>query len=124
MKSRTPDTCYFDGQCGLCQGTVRWLRALDVLGRLRFEDMTAVDPVALPVDWATAMRGMPMRTGDGRVLVGLAAVRRALMQTPMGALAAWVLYVPGISWLAARGYDGLARRRRRECRWDQGLAAS
>lgn len=115
MTTRTPDTCYFDGQCGLCQGTGRVLRRLDVLGRLQFEDMTAVDPARLPVPWETAMRGMPMQTGDGRVLVGFSAVRRALVQTPLGALAAWVLYVPGVSWVGTRVYNGMARRRRRAC---------
>ena len=35
-----PDTCYFDGQCGLCRRTTRLLRRLDWLGNLRFRDMT------------------------------------------------------------------------------------
>ena len=36
------DTCYFDGQCGMCRRTVRILHALDWFGRLEIKDMTAV----------------------------------------------------------------------------------
>jgi len=46
--------------------------------------------------------------------VGFAAVRRALAQT-VGAPVAWVLYVPGISFLAERVYRVIARNRRRSC---------
>lgn len=106
------DTCFYDAQCGLCRRTVRVLRALDWLRRLEFVDMNrAAD---LPVDPALAMQGMPMRTAGGRVLVGLPAVRRALMQTPLGASLAWALYLPGVSAVADRVYRWVAVHRRRD----------
>lgn len=108
------DTCYYDGQCGLCRRSVTWLRRLDWLGRLRFADMTAVPPSELPVDPAEAMRGMPMRTADGRVLVGFRAVRRALSQTPLGAPAAWAMYLPLVSTLGEQVYRLIALNRRRD----------
>jgi predicted DCC family thiol-disulfide oxidoreductase YuxK len=92
---------------------VRWLRRLDWLGRLEFKDMTLV-PGELPVDMDVAMTGMPMRTRDGRVLVGFEAVRRALLQTPLGAPAALLLYVPGVSQLGAGVYRRVATNRRRD----------
>ncbi|MFN0132685.1 MAG: thiol-disulfide oxidoreductase DCC family protein [Phycisphaerales bacterium] len=108
------DVCYYDGDCGLCQGTVRVLRGLDWLGRLEFRDMLA--EADLPVALEEAMRGMPMRTREGRVLVGYPAVRRALAQTPVGLLPGLLMYVPGLAWIGSRVYGEIARRRGRRCR--------
>ncbi len=109
----TRDTCYYDGRCGLCQRSRRALTSLDWLGRLHFEDMTQVPPSQLPVPMETAMLGMPMRTRDGRALVGLPAVRRALLQTPLGCLPAFILYIPGISHLSRMVYRYIATHRPR-----------
>ncbi len=107
------DTCYYDGQCGMCQRTRRVLMALDWLGRLEFQDMTRVASGTLPVAMDVAMRGMPMRTRGGAVLVGFPAVRRALLQTPVGCAPALLLYVPGISHVATVVYRHLAENRAR-----------
>ncbi len=107
------DTLYFDGQCGLCQRSVRVLRALDWLDRLAFEDMTRVPERDLPVPIDAAMRGIPMRTRDGRSLVGFPALRRALRQTPVGFLPALALFIPGISTLGRAVYDRIAANRAR-----------
>lgn len=108
------DTCYYDGRCGLCRRSTRVLRALDWLGTLAFVDLTAVPPGELPVDPDTALRGMPMRTADGRVLVGFPAVRRALGRTPLGALPALVLHLPGLAELADAAYRRVAAGRARD----------
>ena len=108
------DTCYFDGACGLCRRSTRTLRRLDWLHRLEFRDMTRVPASELPVPMETAMRGMPMRTRCGRILVGFAAVRRALAQTPLGAPWAWLLYVPGVDAVGAAAYRRIALRRGRD----------
>lgn len=107
------DTLYFDGQCGMCRRSVRILLALDWLGRLEAQDLTAVPESELPVPIDAAMRGIPMRTRTGGTLVGFPAIRRALVQTPLGALPGLVLYLPGISRLGRVAYDAIARRRRR-----------
>ena len=104
--------CYYDGLCGLCTGWARFFGRLDWLGRLEMVDLTRASDEALPVSRETAMRGMPVRTRGGRVLVGFAAVRYALRQTPIGVVPGWVLMVPGISWLGRVGYDWFAARRR------------
>ena len=114
--NRTPrDTCFYDGQCGFCRRSTRTLRRLDWLGRLEFQDQTAIPESALPVPLETALKGMPMRTRRGRVLVGFPAIRRALLQTPIGLLPACLLYIPGLSHLAAIAYNAIARRRARDC---------
>jgi len=107
-------TCYYDGACGLCRGSVRFLGRLDWLDRLRFEDLTALRDEDLPVPRESAMRGMPATTADGRALVGLDAVRAAMLQTPAGFIPAMVLYVPGIAHLARAVYNRVARSRARD----------
>jgi predicted DCC family thiol-disulfide oxidoreductase YuxK len=107
------DTLYYDGLCGLCQRSTRILRALDWLGRLRFEDMTKVPENELPVPMDAAMRGIPMRTRDGRTLVGFPALRRALVQTPPGCLAGLLLSLPVISHLGRAVYSRVAAGRSR-----------
>ncbi|MFM9995436.1 MAG: thiol-disulfide oxidoreductase DCC family protein [Phycisphaerales bacterium] len=110
----TRDTCYYDGRCGLCRRSVRWLRRLDWLGCLVYADMNAVPRAELPYPIEEAMRGMPMRTRNGGRLIGFPAVRRALIQTPLGALGAWALYLPGVSHLGAIVYRHVAINRRRD----------
>lgn len=107
------DTCYFDGRCGLCRRTTRWLRRLDWLGRLEFRDFTA-HPGELPVPMESALRGMPMRTREGRVLNGFDAVRRAAAQTPLGCLPSLLLYVPGVAHAGRWAYGVIAANRARE----------
>jgi predicted DCC family thiol-disulfide oxidoreductase YuxK len=107
------DTLYYDGLCGLCRRSTRILRAIDWLGRLRFEDMTKVPEEELPVPIDAALQGIPMRTRDGRTLVGFPALRRALLQTPLGCLPALLLYLPGISTLGRSVYAKVAAGRRR-----------
>ena len=109
-----PDVCYYDGRCGLCRGTTRWLRRLDWLDRLEIRDMNAVSAEELPVPIERAAEGMPMRTSDGRALIGFPAVRRALRATPIGSLPAALLYLPGVSHVARYMYGYVAIRRRRD----------
>jgi predicted DCC family thiol-disulfide oxidoreductase YuxK len=108
------DVIFYDGACGMCRRSTRWLSRLDWLGRLDIRDLTRVAPEELPVDQDAAMRGMPMRTRGGRVHVGFPAVRRALAQTPLGLLPALILYLPGVSRAGRAVYDRIAANRSRE----------
>ena len=100
----------------MCRTSCRWLARLDWLDRLAFADMAVSRD--LPVDLATAMRGIPMRTAEGKVLVGFEAVRRALVQTPAGVAPALLLYVPGIATIGrvVYGRSAASRRRSAACR--------
>lgn len=111
------DTCFYDGLCGMCRRTTRILRAVDFLGRLSFVDLTSVPEAELPVDIATALRGMPMRTRSGRTLVGFPAVRRAMAQTLLAPLA-WPMYIPVLNWISGAVYRHIAANRRRACAID------
>ena len=109
----TKDILYYDGACGMCTRTTGVLRKLDWLSRLEFRDMIKVPIEELPVSMEQAMLGIPMRTRRSKAMVGYPAVRRALLQTPLGFLPALLLYVPGISHLARAQYDRIARNRAR-----------
>ncbi|MCP9874360.1 thiol-disulfide oxidoreductase DCC family protein [Synechococcus sp. Cruz CV-v-12] len=116
MPPTPPDTCYYDGMCGLCQRSRGILVSLDWFGALRFVDQTQLPIERLPVPLDAALAGMPMVTAEGRVLVGYAAVRRAFIRTPLGVLTGWPLYLPGLSWVGQRVYGVIARNRKRECK--------
>jgi hypothetical protein len=77
--------------------------------------MLRVEPGLLPVPIEAAMQGMPMRTWDGRVLIGFPAVRRALRRTPLGCLPASLLYLPGLAQVGKWAYGIIARNRGRQC---------
>ena len=113
MGEPSRDTLYFDGACGLCVRSTRVLRALDWLGRLEFRDQNTIPDGALPVARDAAMQGIPMRTRDGRTLVGYPATRRALLQTPLGCLSALVMYLPGVSHIGRSVYGRVAANRGR-----------
>jgi predicted DCC family thiol-disulfide oxidoreductase YuxK len=115
MPPTPPDTCFYDGLCGLCQRSRRVLEALDWFGALRFVDQTQVPPERLPVPLDAALAGMPMVTSGGQVLVGYPAVRRAFARTPLGMILAWPLYVPGLAHLGNLLYQHIAKNRTRSC---------
>jgi hypothetical protein len=94
---------------------MRVIHALDWLGRIDVQDLTKVPPQDLPVSLDAAMRGIPMRTRSGGVLIGYPAMRRALVQTPLGFLPALLMYLPGVSHVGTMVYDWIARHRRRAC---------
>lgn len=98
----------------MCRRSVRCIKRLDWFGRLEARDSTLTDPAELPVPMDEAMRGIPMRTRDGRALVGFPAVRRALLQTPLGVIPAALLYVPIVSHVGRRVYGAIAAHRSRE----------
>ncbi|XHC25536.1 DUF393 domain-containing protein [Phycisphaerales bacterium ac7] len=108
MDAPEPDTLYYDGACGMCTRTTGILRKLDWLSRLEFRDMLKVPIEELPVQMDQAMLGIPMRMRRGKAMVGFPAVRRALLQTPLGFLPSLLLYVPGISHASRATYDRIA----------------
>jgi predicted DCC family thiol-disulfide oxidoreductase YuxK len=109
------DTLFYDGYCGMCRGSIRVLRELDWLGRLGYQDLNTTPVEELPFSLEEALRAMPMRTRDGRGLIGFKAMRRAMIQMPLLIGIAWMLYLPGIAHLGERVYRTVASHRRRAC---------
>lgn len=107
------DICYFDSECGLCRRSVRLLRKLDWLNRLDFQDLaTAVE--VLRISPEQALRGMPLKTAHGQILIGFKALRRALLQTPLGFVPACLAHIPLVSHLGSALYTFIAARRGRD----------
>ncbi len=118
---RERDVIFYDGACGMCRGSSRWFKRLDWLGRIERRDLTRVAEGELPADLGAVPDGMPMRTRSGDLLVGFPAVRRALLQTPLGFLPALAMYLPGVSHAGRRVYARIARSRKRDsCSLDAG----
>ena len=115
MRTATrPIEVYYDGRCGTCRKGARRLERLDWTGALNVVDFHSVPPESRPVTEAVFDTGMPVRTRDGRLLVGFPGLRHALIHTPLGWALGWTLYVPGVSHAAAAAYRRFARNRPRE----------
>jgi len=104
----------FDGECGLCQASVRRLRALDWRKRLEFADARDASVLARfpQVDAAAALARLQLVPAPGAApLEGFAAFRWIAGRLPL-LWAAWpFLWLPGMTWAGARAYDAVARNR-------------
>ncbi len=105
---------FYDGRCGWCRAGAARLKRLDWFDSLEAIDYTTLAPEQRPVSEEVFQSGMPLRTRDGRVLIGFDAVRHALLRTPVGWFVGWFLYLPGLSHLGRRRYNAFARRRPRD----------
>jgi predicted DCC family thiol-disulfide oxidoreductase YuxK len=111
-----PATLFYDGDCGLCHRAVRFVLAEDRDGRaFRFAPLASeAFAAALPAGERAALPdSLVVRTPDGRVLVRTAAVREICIRLGgiWRALALASLALP--ERLLDRGYDGVARLRKR-----------
>src|SRR5689334_3710791 len=98
-----PDlTVLFDGSCNLCRASVARVRPFDLNHRIEFLDLH--DPSASlrfpQVDREKAMRLMQAVDAHGRIFAGADAWARIGRLLPGWNLIAWILFVPGIHWLA------------------------
>lgn len=111
----------FDGACGLCQASVRRIRALDFLGRVELLDAAA--------DWPAIQKRFPSLTqqacleemhlilAGGSAVTGFDAYRALAWVLPIGWLALPFLYLPGVRSIGRRVYARVAGSRSRgSCR--------
>ncbi|MEQ1564398.1 MAG: DUF393 domain-containing protein [Myxococcota bacterium] len=109
----------FDGRCGVCTRSSRWFGARDPERRVERLDLR--DPVAAArfpgLDPDAVRAQLHVVDADGRVVVGVDAVRLALSALPRWWLAAAALGVPGIRGLAGVAYRWFARNRLWFNRW-------
>ena len=104
----------YDGWCGLCNASVRRLRALDWRGRLEFAD--ARDPAVLArhpqVDAARSLERLQLVRSPGAApLEGFRAFRWIAGRLPLFWPAWPFLWLPGMTALGGRAYDLVARNR-------------
>ena len=110
-----PDHVFYDGDCGFCHGSVRFLAAHDRSGAFRFAPLGG--PTFLGLVPEASRPGLPdslvIHTEDGRVLVKGAALLHCLHRLGGGyrALAAALALLPRA--LLDAGYAAFARNRKR-----------
>jgi len=115
-------TVLYDGACGLCRASVERVRPFDRSRKIEFLDLNDASVAARfpQVDKGEAMRWMQAVDSGGRVTAGVDAWARIGRLLPGWQYVAWLLLVPGIHFLAQRGYAFIARNR---YRWNRGLCA-
>lgn len=105
----------YDGQCGFCIRALRFCRALDVRGALRFHDANdrtqvhSAFPELVDADFDNAMFAV---TPDRCVTRGFFAFRRVLWESPLMWPFFPLFYFPGTGWLGPKVYAWVARNRR------------
>lgn len=116
MSCMTPIAVFYDGHCGLCLRSIRVLRALDWLRRLRFVDFheeALRQQIAPDIPYDDLDRALHIRYADGRTLTGFAAFRALCWSLPPLWLLGPFFYLPGATFIGDRVYAGIAERRRR-----------
>lgn len=110
----------FDGECGVCTQSAAWFGRRDTAGRIQRLDLRDPDAAArFPTLDPVAVRAlMHVVHPDGRVTIGLDAVRAVLVELP-GAwpFVARVLGIPGVHFVAEFFYRAFARNRLFFNRW-------
>jgi predicted DCC family thiol-disulfide oxidoreductase YuxK len=103
----------YDGSCGFC---LRWIaRCRKLFGEDISYVTSAEGGAQFPEIPAEALdRAMHLVETDGRVYAGADAVARALARRPGHGWVFWCYaHVPGLAWLARKGYTVVARNRER-----------
>lgn len=111
-----PLTVYFDASCALCSAEMGNLKARDTAGRLHMVDCSAPSFAGGPAPRDALMAAIHVRDADGRVRVGVPAIRAC--RTAVGLSSGGMLLdLPLVAPLADRAYALLARNRYRIPRW-------
>jgi len=115
-------TVFYDGSCSLCRASADRVRRLDTRRRIELIDLhdASVAQRFPQVDPEIATRWMQAVDSDGHVSSGAAAWARIGMLLPGWNLVAWLLLVPGISWIASKAYSWIADNR---YRWNRSICA-
>jgi predicted DCC family thiol-disulfide oxidoreductase YuxK len=105
----------YDGQCPLCQRSVRSLKRLDWLKKFHFQDCrdTANLPrTATPLEPAKLLEQMHVVTPNRkRAYAGFRAFRWMAWRIPVTWWLAPLMYIPGVPWLGSKLYLGVAKNR-------------
>ncbi|MFL5309945.1 MAG: thiol-disulfide oxidoreductase DCC family protein [Myxococcales bacterium] len=100
----------YDADCGVCQASVEWLRRRDRRRRFRFAGNDGELPPGVTLE--ETEHTVVVVEGRRKWTRG-AATSRMLRELGGWALLGRLLAVPGIAWIADRGYDRFARNRHR-----------
>ena len=111
-----PDlTVLFDGHCALCRASAARVRRFDSRGRIELLDVNepSTSERYPKINRQEALKWMLAIDQHGRIHTGADAWARIGTLLPGWNLLAWILFVPGIHWLATKAYAWIARNRYR-----------
>lgn len=98
-------TVYYDGACPLCQAEIGHYRQQEGAAALCFVDVSqAGADTGADLTRKQALARFHVRRSDGRLLSGAAAFVGIWAVLPRWSPLARVMAVPGVLWLAERGY--------------------
>lgn len=105
----------YDGECPLCQRSVRLLKRLDWLKRFHYQncrDTAHLPPCAEPLELGKLLEQMHVVTPDRRrALAGYRAFRWMAWRLPLTVPLAPLMYLPGARWIGNRLYLWIAKNR-------------
>ena len=104
----------YDGDCGLCQRSVRILQGLDLLEQIAWVDFRTTK---VTVD-VTRLEHEMAAVADGRIYFGFSAYRAISWRIPAFWPIVLLLYLPGMRVLGDAVYKRIADRRHGVCRLD------
>jgi predicted DCC family thiol-disulfide oxidoreductase YuxK len=106
---------FYDGECPLCQASMKIVKRLDWLGVLRFQNCCETDNLPHapePLDPQLLIEEMHLVTPQrDSVYRGFAAFRWMAWRLPLLTAFAPLLYLPGVPALGQRVYLWVARNR-------------
>jgi predicted DCC family thiol-disulfide oxidoreductase YuxK len=109
-------TFYYDGDCGLCTGVVRWLSRTDLFDHIAWVPCQTLEQPPRGLSWNDLDRAAYLETGPSRLHEGYYGLRMlALRLLPLMPLAP-ILWFPGIDCLGVPMYRWVARNRYRPSR--------
>ncbi|MDX6624865.1 MAG: hypothetical protein QOE75_2797 [Solirubrobacterales bacterium] len=113
----------FDGDCAFCRSCARLLARIGPGARVVPWQLTDLEP--LGISPAEAREAVQWVGADGTVRSGHEAIAAALITAgPLWRIAGRAMLLPGVSWLAARGYRLVAANRSRLSRLFSRLSRS
>lgn len=102
----------WDDSCSFCRRWIAFFRRADAFGALRFVGASDMGAYASNgVSPEAALEAMHVRSQDGEVVRGFAAVRAIVEVLPFGFLVAPYLGLPGVRTVGERAYRRVAARR-------------
>ena len=112
---------YYDGQCGFCTATVRFLASVDFFRRLTWQPFQQLDAPPAGLSWDDLNRAAYLQTGDkdggpgtaGRLHAGFYAFRLLSLRLPPLMPLIPLLWLPGVPRLGQVAYRWVARNRYR-----------
>ncbi len=114
MSGARPVQVFYDGSCGVCRASRRWLERRDPDATFEFVDACAAGAGTPPgVTAAQLDREVWVALPGGGLVSGYDAVVAALAILPHGRLAAGIGGLPPVRWAGRRIYKVVARLRRR-----------